>query len=327
MQKRAIGILAGACMFALTACNSNVVELKPVLIEPYEREQYEVEVVESGDVEPELNLQLSPVDKHIVTYNPPKADMEVDKVMVKEGDFVNAGDVLITFKSGETEKKIREYQEELEMQQLLIEHYEEMMLINEELDFKEDIDLLKKDMEVTKLYIAEESAKMDEFTIRAEQAGVVEEVSELMTIQKVNTSDRLVSLIYNNGEYRATITDDYPFEIGQIYEGTYKDIVYEVELISDEQTENKNRILTFKAVNHTAIMRVNFLHMKIIKENIKGAFCVNKKAVITMNDKNYVFTLSEEGYKQGVEVEIGEEIGDQIIIKSGLKAGDRVVIN
>lgn len=327
MRKKLICILTGACMLALTGCNTNAVELETVTIKPYEREQYEVAVVESADVKPDLTIQLSPAEKHIVTYNPPKADMEVDKVMVKEGDFVHAGDVLITFKSGEVEDKVLEYREELELQQMLVEHYEQMMLANTELDFKEDIELLKKDMEITKLYIAEESAKMDEFTIRAEQAGVVESVSELMTMQKVDPSDRLISLVYNNGEYRATITDDYPLEIGQIFEGTYNEAVYEIELISDEKGEEDTRKLTFKAVDHNSIVRVNFLQLRIEKEHIQGALLVNKKAIVEMNGKMYAFLLNEDDFKQGVEVEVGEEIGDKILIKSGLKAGDRVVVN
>lgn len=327
MQKRLIAILAGACMLTFAGCGTNPVELETVTVTPYEREPYEVAVVENADVKPDLTMQLSPVEKHIVTYNAPKADMEVDEVMVKAGDFVRAGDVLITFKSGEVEDKVQEYREELELQQMLVEHYEQMMLANTELDFKEDIELLKKDMEITKLYIAEESAKMDEFTIRAEQAGVVESVSELMTMQKVDPSDRLISLVYNNGEYGVTITDDYPLEVGQIYEGTYKDTVYEVEFISEQKGDNGSRTLTFKAVDHNSIMRVNFLQMCIEKEDIQGALLVNKKAVVEMNGKNYAFALSEDGFKKGVEVEIGEVIGDKIIIKSGLKAGDRVVVN
>lgn len=327
MHKRVIGIFTGVCILALTGCNANKVELEAVYITPYEREQYETAVVECVDVNPNLSVQLSPAEKHLVTYNPPKAEMEVDKVFVREGDFVKPGDVLITFKSGDIDDKVVEYQEELELQQLLIEHYENMMLLNTELDFREDIELLKKDMEITKLYIAEESAKMDEYTIRAEQAGVVEEVSELMKMQKVNPSDRLISLIYNNGEYRATISDDYPFEVGKVYEGVYNDDNYEVTLISEEVTENGNRNLTFKAVNHNSIMRVNFLHLTIEKGKISDALLVNKKAVTELKGKYYAFTLNESGFKQGVEVEVGEEIGDKILIKSGLKAGDRVVVN
>ncbi len=327
MRRKMVCLIVGLCMLAMTGCSAKQVELEPVTLKPYEKKTFETTVVQQGDITPELHAQLLPVEKISVTYRPPMSDMEVDKVYVTIGDVVKKGDPLVSFKSGDIEKNMKAYQEEYEMQQMLIEHYEQLMLANTDLDYKEDIELLKKDMEITKLYIAEEGAKMDAYTIRAERDGVVDQVSELMTMGKVQTGNDLVSVVYNTGEYKVTIQEEYPFEIGKIYQTTAKDNTYDMELVSIEEMSKGSRTLVFKALDLNSVMRINFMDLRIVKENLKQALYVDEKAVLEVNGKYYVFTLSEDGFKQGIEVEVGNVIDNYVVIKSGVKAGDRVVIN
>ncbi|MDQ6478164.1 efflux RND transporter periplasmic adaptor subunit [Dyadobacter sp. LHD-138] len=53
---------------------------------------------------------------------------------------------------------------------------------------------------------------------------------------------------------------------------------------------------------------------------------VNKDALITIQGKNYVFVKSGENGFQRKEVNIGDQIGDRIIVFSGLDNGDAVAI-
>lgn len=53
---------------------------------------------------------------------------------------------------------------------------------------------------------------------------------------------------------------------------------------------------------------------------------VNKDALITIQGKNYVFVKSGENGFQRKEVNIGDQIGDRIIVFSGLDNGDSVAI-
>ena len=55
---------------------------------------------------------------------------------------------------------------------------------------------------------------------------------------------------------------------------------------------------------------------------------MNKKAVFDGSDeKKYVYTVNEDGYRNAVEVTVGDTVDDYTVIKSGLKAGEQVVIN
>jgi cobalt-zinc-cadmium efflux system membrane fusion protein len=53
---------------------------------------------------------------------------------------------------------------------------------------------------------------------------------------------------------------------------------------------------------------------------------VNKDALITIQGKNYVFVKSGESGFQRKEVNIGDQVGDRIIVFSGLDNGDSVAI-
>ncbi len=325
MYRKIIVALVAAGLLMLTGCKKDNMELYPVTIESYERLTYETTQVRSGDFSPEVALTLLPADKEVDIYSPPSDGVEVDTVFVKQGDYVSAGDKLISYRVGDTEDKMEQLQDELATQQYLLEHYENMAAMENDPDYQADIEQLKKDMEVTKLYISEEHAKNEAFTLKAERDGVIEQISDLVNNEKVNMNDRLIFVMYNSGEYYANTSDPYPFEVGMVVQAKYRENEYDMELISIEG--DKSKTLLFRAKNPRDIMRANYMDVVIEKQSLKGALYVEQNAVLTVNDKNYVFMLNEEGYKEAVEVEVGNVVGDYIIIEEGVKAGDRVVMN
>ena len=60
--------------------------------------------------------------------------------------------------------------------------------------------------------------------------------------------------------------------------------------------------------------------------NEQNSISVNKNALITVQAKNYVFIKTASNTFEKKEVAIGNQIGDRIIIFSGLKAGEQVAI-
>ncbi len=327
MRKRMVCMAVAVMMMTAAGCGKEIVPLEKTTIATYEKNMYEVTTVMQGDILPELNLQLNPVEKMNVTYFAPQDEMEVKEVHVAVGDFVNEGDPLVSFKSGDSEEKIEGYQEELEMQKLLIEHYEQLMLADPELEYEDDIEQLKSDMQITMMYIAEENAKLDSYTIRAEKFGVVYQVSELMSHSKVGRSDKLVSIVYNSGEYYATVEDEYPFVIGEVYQAVSLSSAVDMEIVSIEELTKGGRKVFFMAKNPMEVARANYLRINIEKTMLSGSIYVDEKAVLEVNGKYYVFYLSEDGFREGVEVEIGDRVENYIVIKSGVKPGDKVVIN
>ena len=60
--------------------------------------------------------------------------------------------------------------------------------------------------------------------------------------------------------------------------------------------------------------------------NEQNNISVNKNALITVQAKNYVFIKTAPNTFEKKEVAIGNQIGDRIIIFSGLKTGEQVAI-
>ncbi len=71
--------------------------------------------------------------------------------------------------------------------------------------------------------------------------------------------------------------------------------------------------------------KVSFLSRKLKSEELKSRIAVNGSALISNNDKSYVFLLQGSNVKK-IIVGLGEKLGDMMEIKAGLKPGDRVVI-
>ena len=211
------------------------------------------------------------------------------------------------------------------MQELLLEHYEKLAVADQGTDYKEEIEQLKKDMGVTQLYITELNEKMASYTITAEGVGVIESVSDMVNYEKVDMKDKLLRVCYNTGEYYTNCSTEYPFVIGETYMATYRDIECEMELYEMEESEHE-KTLYFRAKDLGQVVLANYVDLHIQQTVIKDALYVEKEALLQVEDKYYLFTLSEEGFKQAHEVEIGNQIDEYVVIRSGINAGDRVVI-
>lgn len=338
-------IVAGIMLTMLSGCGkSEKVSLEPINIRSYERVAYETTDVLQGDLTPVFSVILRPEVEKLVSYRPQKDEMEVNQVFVKVGDPVYDGDVLVTFKSGEIEEKVKQYQAELEEMKLLVEHYQKLMKADSKLDYSEDIKQLKKDMQVTSMYIAEESAKLASYSIKAEGAGVVVSVSALLDYGIVNSNDDVVTIQYGDGNYYARTTNNYEFKVGEVYHAKSTTAVvssdpvegemavtndlantYEMELVSIDEEDDKT--LHFKPYNAEGPLNIGSLELVIEKEGMKNVMYLPKNCVFNVDEKHYVFLLQEDGFRKGVEVQVGDIVDDYIVIKSGINVGDKVVIS
>ena len=87
--------------------------------------------------------------------------------------------------------------------------------------------------------------------------------------------------------------------------------------------------VTFQPVSDMAgITEADTLKMVIEKPVVKNVIYVNKKAVFDGSDeKKYAYVVDEDGNRSAVEVTVGDTVDDKTIVKSGLKAGEQVVVN
>jgi len=331
MKKRGLIIVLFLSMLCMTGCGDKENQKrKNVYINEYEKIVHETAEVEKGDITPTLEFDVVCDTFERKNYYPVLDEMEVDQIYVSEGDVVQKGDVLITFKSGDIEEQIAGYKVTLDQQQLLLEHYRNLALIDTGADYSEQIKMLESDIEITNLYISELNAKLNSYSIIAEGEGTVAAMSDFLEYGIVNSNNNIITVVYGTGDYYATVKDDYEFVVGEIYEGIYAISVYSLELIDVEISENEQgeqvQNLHF-SIAMDGVTKVEKLSVTVEKNTMSDVLFVPQEAVFQVGEKYYVYTIDQQGFREAVEVTVGQTVDEKTIIESSLVEGDKVVIN
>ncbi len=98
---------------------------------------------------------------------------------------------------------------------------------------------------------------------------------------------------------------------------------------ADREIDPKTGTLTIEASfpNPTGLLRPGlFVKTRILLNTATAAVLIPQRAVFQLQNLNQVFTVTDSSTLKATTVETGQKIGDAWIIKSGLKAGDRVAI-
>lgn len=88
--------------------------------------------------------------------------------------------------------------------------------------------------------------------------------------------------------------------------------------------------LQFRAVLANPDGRVRpgeFARVDMPVARLEQALLVDRKAVLTNQDRRYVYVLDENNLAERRQVTTGRQVGQQTVITEGLNAGDRVIVN
>lgn len=329
--------LAGVLSVSFTACSGSgdgqAGDAK-INIEPYSKMQFNTEKVQSGDIQSSLTLDLKPDGYSSKDYSIQQSDYKIEEVKVKEGDKVAKGDVMIQFQATEIKKTIEQYTEQKEQDLLLIDHYTRLAEIDSSVDYSGDISAAKEDMDVADTYIKEQNERMKDYQVIATKAGTVTYIDSDIQYGYVTAGQTLITVDSGSSDYVAETNDNYEFKEGEVYEADFQEATFSLKLIKCEKykskaTGEKMQKVTFQPVSDMAgITEADTLKMVIEKPVVKNVIYVNKKAVFDGSDeKKYAYVVDEDGNRSAVEVTVGDTVDDKTIVKSGLKAGEQVVVN
>lgn len=88
--------------------------------------------------------------------------------------------------------------------------------------------------------------------------------------------------------------------------------------------------LQFRAVLANPDGRIRpgeFARVDMPVARLEQALLVDRKAVLTNQDRRYVYVLDENNLAERRQVTTGRQVGQQTVITEGLNAGDRVIVN
>lgn len=332
IRKRRMAAVMVLCVGLLSGCAGKIQTDDLVITIPeYEKITYTTEPVVHGDIAPMLDLRLKSEQFERKEYYPDHDEMEVDQVFVHVGDVVQNGDTLVTFSSEDITEERRQYENRVEEDALLIDHYTKLDAINQTDEHQESIEQLKKDQEIAGLYIKDLDARLEAYTIKAEGSGIVSSLSDMLDYGIVYAGDAVVTILYGSDNYTTTTEDDYAFEVGQTFTATFGVGSYEVRLtaidvLASDTDAGMKRQLTFTLVDSAKRPSSDSLNLEIEKNVLKNVLYVPEDAIVYVGNDNYVYVLDEDGFRHGVQVQTGATIDGYTVIEDGLKEGDKVVI-
>lgn len=305
----------------LTGCGSSKQEVVAVDRAPYEKLSYETTEVKRGDLEPEITLKLKEEGYEKINYKETNPELQLDTVHVKVGAHVEKGDVLVSFHSESIQSTIDSYEEQINQNQLLIDHYTRLMQIDDSVDYGPDIARMQSDMEVAALYIAEAEEKLARYQIVAEQAGTITEMNSYLQ-SGIYEPGNLITEICGTGNYEAKLPEGYEFQVGERYMAEVGINTCELEV--SEVTEET--VIFTPVSDMSSVMAGQDLSMTIKQEALHDAVYVKASAVEEVDDNYFVYVLDENGYREAVPVTIGERVGEYRLITEGLSGGEKVTL-
>lgn len=70
-----------------------------------------------------------------------------------------------------------------------------------------------------------------------------------------------------------------------------------------------------------------FARVEMPVAHLTEAMLVNRKAVLANQDRRFVYVVGDDNTVTPRQIETGREVGDLIVVREGLEAGDRVIVN
>lgn len=307
--------------FFLTGCGSTLGGDEPeVSVDVYDKIVYSTTPVMKGDITPEVKVFLYAEDEKKVNYYPYVDSVTLEKIYVNEGDYVRKGDVLATFDCESIDSAIKSYENEIEEDLLLIEHYKKLHEIDETVSYDEEIKLLNDRMSIAKLYVEELQAKKDDYNIVAEREGVVLKVSDITDTKNISRDTLIMTVIYGSGMYTADM-EKYDFKVDEEFTVSSGGADFTMKVIDVNESE---KTAYFKLQEEVVLGQAT-IGMNIEKPTIKDVIYIPFRSVFEREGKSYVYMLDENGYRYAREIELGDQIDDWVIVKSGLSEGEEVV--
>ena len=304
-------------------------------------------------------VDLSPVprtDEYVATIKSrrsasiqPQVDGALTKILVKSGDRVRAGQVLMTIdplkqratvdqqRSTEAQKKATfDYnQTEVERQRKL---YESGVTSKQNYDYAvQAYENSKSDWEAAKAAVATQERQLAYYNLTAPFNGIVGDVpvhvgdyvSQQTLLTTVDENADLEAYIYIPTERAADIRMGLPVQIvkssGEPIEKTQIDFV-------SQQVDNALQGVLVKAPVHAPIDR--FRNSQLVKARVvwstAPAPTVPVLAVTRIGGQSFVY-VAAAGDKGTVAtqraVTLGDTIGNDYAVTSGLNAGDKVIVS
>jgi membrane fusion protein, macrolide-specific efflux system len=320
------------CLFLLSGCSLFPKEeqvLAPPLVKPA-KVIYNTIQAKEGSIENTVDGigSFIPIQTTDLSFKNPSG--HISKILVKNGDHVTKGQLLIELDTGDLSTQIAEQKLQLEKADLKI-----LQLQNNHAD-KYSIDMAKLDKESVQLQLIQLDNQLAESRLTAPSDGVITNLTSKKAGDSVQAYEPLVELVN-------------PHVLQFIYKAISAEDLSDVQLgMNATVTLHNGKNLTGKVVRipgsmendlsqsaNSVIIQINNLpskvnmgdsgNLQIITKKKNNTLIIPKQALHTFMSENYVQVLEGNSKKQ-VDVQVGMSNATEVEILKGIKAGEKVIL-
>ena len=257
----------------------------------------------------------------------------IDRIPLKEGDSVKSGDLLIRINADLIRPLFEIAQEQVKRDQIEFERMDN--LVKDNATPQRDLDDARTKLVISKANLNEVSARLERTSIYSPTAGQLNDIIvEEGEYVQVGTP---VAEVVDNDTVKVVV--DMPerdisfFSVGQKAEvsvnvkGRDISMTGKITFISElADLQTRSTRVEISLDNKKRLLRSGqIVLVRLTRQIIKDAIMIPLLAVIPMEDSKTVYVVnSEEAHRR--QVEIGVIKGDHVLVKSGLKPGDRLII-
>ncbi|MCP4612523.1 MAG: efflux RND transporter periplasmic adaptor subunit [Planctomycetes bacterium] len=257
----------------------------------------------------------------------------IDRIPLKEGDSVKSGDLLIQINADLIRPLFLIAQEQVKRDQIEFERMDN--LVKDNATPQRDLDDASTKLAISKANLDEVSARLERTSIYSPTDGQLNDIIvEEGEYVPVGTP---VAEVVDNDTVKVVV--DMPerdisfFSVGQTVEvfvnvkGRDTSMTGEISFISElADLQTRSTRVEIYLDNEKRLLRSGqIVLVRLTRQIIKDAIMIPLLAVIPMEDSKTVYVVnSEEAHRR--QVEIGVIKGDHVLVKSGLKSGDRLII-
>ena len=257
----------------------------------------------------------------------------IDRIPLKEGDSVKSGDLLIQINADLIRPLFEIAQEQVKRDQIEFERMDN--LVKDNATPQRDLDDASTKLTISKANLNEVSARLERTSIYSPTAGQLNDIIvEEGEYVPVGTP---VAEVVDNDTVKVVV--DMPerdisfFSVGQTVEvfvnvkGRDISMTGGISFISElADLQTRSTRVEISLDNEKRLLRSGqIVLVRLTRQIIKDAIMIPLLAVIPMEDSKTVYVVnSEEAHRR--QVEIGVIKGDHVLVKSGLKPGDRLII-
>lgn len=331
-RKNAITALSLCTVLAVGGCaGRNTTELISIPNEETAAIGYDTVLVGKGDIEPILDLMIQSGEVEKTNYYINETYLTVEDLAVSVGDHVEAGDLLVKFESEQLEKDVKRYRDDYEKKKLLLEHVKNKSLMDKDTeenrkDYSLEINRLTDDIELARIYLAEQEANLAKRKIVAERTGTVSYIDKSILAGYANANRNLLTVGYGGGDFYAETEDDYEFVPGDVYQAENSFVKIDMMVVNTEPTE-KGQKITFCAVNpEEADNSGDYFTMSIKKDILNDVVYVSQDAIHTKDGATFVYVMDMNDFRKVAYVTVSSYVDGYAIISSGLSGGEEVTL-